>query len=120
MYATALAPFIKVAAPSGYFRDTEQLLRRATADDARIADREVFGSLGHFQAIALICPRPCLVQIGEQDGALNNMAGARVEAERAALYYRKLGLADRFQFHAHPGGHEFDTPAILGFFDKHL
>jgi dienelactone hydrolase len=120
MYATALAPFIKVAAPSGYFRDTEQLLSRAMADDARLVDREIFGGLGHFQAIGLICPRPCLVQIGEQDGALNDLAGARVEAERAALYYRKLGVADRFQFHAHPGGHEFDPEALLGFFDKHL
>jgi dienelactone hydrolase len=120
LYATALAPFIKVAAPSGYFRDYAQLLDRARADDARAADREVFGSLGHFQAIALICPRPCLVQIGAQDGALNNLDGARVEAERAAAFYRQLGLADRFQFQVHPGGHEFDPAAILDFFDRHL
>lgn len=120
MYATALSPFIKVAAPSGYFRDYAQLMQRANADDARPADREGFGGIGHFQAIALICPRPCLVQIGEQDGELNNMAGARVEAERAARFYRKLGVADRFQFNAHPGGHEFDTKVILDFFDRHL
>jgi hypothetical protein len=120
MYATALAPFIKVAAPSGYFRDTAQVFRRAAADDARAADREVFGSPGHFQAIGLICPRPCLVQIGEQDGAINDLAGARVEAERAANFYRQLGIADRFQFHVHPGGHEYDPAAILDFFDRHL
>lgn len=120
MYAAALTPWIKVAAPSGYFRDYEQLLRRAVADDARQAEREIFGGLGHFQAVALICPRPCLVQIGEQDGALNDMAGARVEAERAAGYYRRLGLEDRFRFQAHPGGHEFDPKAILDFFDRHL
>jgi dienelactone hydrolase len=120
MYATALAPFIKVAAPSGYFRDYEQLLRRAAADDSRLSDREHFGGLGHFQAIALICPRPCYVEIGQQDGALNDPIGARAEAERAAQFYRKLGLADRFQFNLHPGGHEFDTAAILDFFAKHL
>jgi dienelactone hydrolase len=120
MYATALAPFIKVAAPSGYLRDTEQGLARAAADDARAADREMFGGWGHFQAIGLICPRPCLVQLGEQDGAINPMEGARVEAERAAQFYQKLGLADRFQFQTHAGGHEFDTPAILAFFDRHL
>ena len=120
MYATALSPFIKVAAPSGYFRDSEQLLSRATSDAATAADREIFGGLGHFQAVGLICPRPCLVQIGEQDGALNAMPGARAEAERAALYYRKLGIADRFQFNGHPGGHEFDTQVILSFFDRHL
>jgi hypothetical protein len=120
MYATALAPFIKVAAPSGYFRDQEQQMRRAAADDSRLADREHFGGLGHAQAIALICPRPCYVEIGLQDGALNNLDGARVEAERAAQFYRQLGFADRFKFNLHPGGHEFDTPAILAFFDRHL
>lgn len=120
MYATALNPFIKVAAPSGYFRDTEQILAKATADTAPAAARELFGVLGHFQAIALICPRPCLVEIGEQDGALNPMAGARVEAERAAAFYRQLGVADRFRFSAHAGGHELDTKTILDFFDSHL
>ena len=46
--------------------------------------------------------------------------GARIEAGRASEYYRKLGVADRFQFNLHPAGHEFDTPAILAFFDRHL
>ena len=120
MYATALAPFIKAAAPSGYFRDQEQQMKRAAADDSRLADREHFGGLGHAQAIALICPRPCYVEIGLKDGALNNIDGARIEAGRAAEYYRKLGVADRFQFNLHPAGHEFDTPAILAFFDRNL
>lgn len=120
MYATALAPFIKVAAPSGYFRDTAQVLEKAGTEAATAAERELFGGLGHFQAVALICPRPCLVQIGELDGAINPMAGARAEAGRAATFYRKLGVADRFQFSAHAGGHEFDTKTILDFFDRHL
>ncbi|MDO8539624.1 MAG: dienelactone hydrolase family protein [Opitutaceae bacterium] len=120
MYASALAPFIKVAAPSGYLRDHAKQLERAAADDAKLADREVFGGLGHFQAIGLICPRPCMVQIGEQDGAINPLDGVRVEAERAAGIYRRLGIAERFQLQVHPGGHEFDTAAILAFFDRHL
>jgi hypothetical protein len=48
------------------------------------------------------------------------MAGARAEAARAATFYQKLGVPDRFQFSAHPGGHEFDTQTILTFFDRHL
>ena len=120
MYATALAPFIKVAAPSGYLRDTAALLTRATTDTATAADRDLFDDLGHFQALALICPRPCLVEIGEQDGALNPMAGARAEAERAATFYQKLGVPDRFPFSPHPGGHEFAPQTILAFFDRHL
>ena len=61
-----------------------------------------------------------LVEIGEKDSTLNPMTGARAEAERAASFYKKLGIADRFQFSAHPGGHEFDTKTILDFFDRHL
>lgn len=120
MYATALAPFIKVAAPSGFFRDHAQILGRVAAGTARAPDPVDFGGLGHAQAIALICPRPCLVQIGELDGTLNPLAGARAEAERAANFYRRLGIVDRFQFAVHPGGHEFDPPAILDFFAQHL
>ncbi len=120
MYATALAPFIKVAAPSGYLRDTAQSLARAAADTATATERDLFDDPGHFQALALICPRPCLVEIGEQDGTINPMPGARAEAARAAAFYQKLGVADRFQFSTHPGGHEFDTKTILSFFDRHL
>ena len=120
MYATALTPFIKVAAPSGYFREYGRLLDRVISGEARQPDPERFGGLGHFQAVALICPRPCLVEIGEKDGTLNPMAGARAEAESAAEFYRKLGVADRFQFSAHAGGHEFETKTVLDFFDRHL
>lgn len=120
LYAAALSPFIKVAAPSGYFRDYARLLEKIGTGEARQPDPEKPDGLGHFQAIALICPRPCRVEIGVQDEALNPMAGARTEAERAARYYRELGVADRFQFSAHPGGHDYDTQAVLDFFGRHL
>ena len=48
------------------------------------------------------------------------VSGREGTAERAARYYRQLGISDRFQFNAHPGGHEFHTEAVLGFFAKHL
>ncbi|MBI5689771.1 MAG: acetylxylan esterase [Verrucomicrobia bacterium] len=120
MYAAALEPRIKVAAPSGYLRDLAQLHLRAAADDSKVTDREAVGGLGHFQAIGLICPRPCLMQIGRQDGAINPLDGAQVEADRAAEFYRRLGIGDRFVYHLHAGGHEFEVPAILEFFDRHL
>ena len=120
MYATAIAPFIKAAAPSGYFRDQAEQLARAAADDSKPSERDPFHALGHAQAIALIAPRPVLVQLGEKDGAINPLDGARREAVRAASYYERLGLAERFQFQVHRGGHEYDTAAILDFFDRHL
>lgn len=120
LHVTALSPFIKAAAPSGYFRESGRLLQRIATGEARQPDPERYGGLGHAELIALICPRPCLVEIGEQDGALNPMAGAREEAERAAEYYRKLGVPERFRFSAHAGGHEFDTKTVLDFFDREL
>jgi dienelactone hydrolase len=119
MYVTALSPFIKVAAPSAYFKDYDDILARAKEGKARSPDRELAGGFSHAQAIALICPRPCLVQMGEKDPVVP-IAGARKETERAALFYRKLGLADRYEFQVHDGGHVYDTKAVLDFFARHL
>ena len=120
MYTTALWPSIKVAAPSAYFRDTEMLLYQGLSDSSRVLpDRFYFKGTGHSQAIGLICPRPCMVQMGEND-ALFSMDGARKEAERAALYYEKLGISERFEFNRHPGGHEFENESIFRFFGQHL
>lgn len=118
MYITALCPFIKAAAPSANFRDTEAGLLRIASSDRQSFYR-LEGSFGHFQAIGLICPRPCMVQLGEQD-QLFDMDGARIEAERAALFYKKLGIEDRFEFTTHSAGHEFEIESIFRFFDKYL
>lgn len=48
------------------------------------------------------------------------MEGAKKEAERAATYYEKLGISDRFEFNTHTGGHEFENESIFRFFEKHL
>lgn len=119
MYVTALSPFIKAAAPSAYLKDHDEILARAKAGKARMPDREVANGLSHAQAIALICPRPCLVQMGEQDTVVS-LAGGRKESERAEAFYRKLGVADRYAFQVHAGGHVYDTKAILDFFDRNL
>jgi len=120
LYTTALCPFIKVAVPSAYFRDSGTLLKEAVADDSKIPpERLIFTGVGHFQAIGLICPRPCMVQLGENDG-LFNMDGAKKEAARSAEFYKKLGIGDKFEFSTHKGGHEFDIESIFRFFGKYL
>lgn len=119
MYTTALCPFIKAAAPSAYFRDSESDLL-ATLDATREKQSiYTFKGFGHFQAIGMICPRPCLVQLGEKDG-LFDMDGARAEAERAAQFYEKLNIGDRFEFMTHDAGHEYEIASIFNFFDKYL
>jgi len=120
MYTTAVCPFIKVAVPSANFRDYENELKRAVADDSKtVPDRYSFKGVGHFQAVGLICPRPCMVQIGEKD-ELFNLDGARKESARAAQFYEKLGIGDLYEFNVHPAAHEFDIPSVFRFFDKHL
>lgn len=119
MYVTALSPFIKAAAPSAYLKDYDDIATRAKAGKLGLPDRDIFNGVTHAQALALICPRPVLVQMGEKDTVVP-IAGARIEAERAAAPYRALGLSGRYRFHVHADGHVYDTPAILDFFAQHL
>lgn len=121
MYTTALCPFIKAAAISGYFRDTRaglEITKNAGLSDPFGFDHP-FKSFGYFQAIGLICPRPCYVQLGEKD-ELFKIDGARIEAKRTSEFYNKLGIQDKFEFRTHPGGHEFEIGSVFDFFDKYL
>jgi dienelactone hydrolase len=118
LYVTAQSPFIKAAAPAASLRDAEEIRARLPAGQARSTDRGVEG-LTHAEVVALICPRPCLVQIGETDTVVP-IAGGRKESARAAVFYEKLGQAGRYRFQVHAGGHVFDTQAILDFFDREL
>lgn len=119
MYTTALFPLIKVAAPSGYFRDTEAELRKTIETGSKPQGFNLFTGFGHFQTIGFICPRPCMVQLGEKD-TLFDLEGAKREAHKASLHYEKLGIRDRFTFDIHSGGHEFNTANILEFMDEFL
>lgn len=116
---TALCPFIKAAAPSAYFRDSEADLM--SINDLKRKDPNVYSykGLGHFQAIGLICPRPCMVQMGEND-SLFDMEGVKKEVKRAANIYEKLGVGSNFSLVTHPGGHELNVPQILEFFKNNL
>jgi hypothetical protein len=60
-----------------------------------------------------------MVQVGEKD-ELFDLKKAGVEAKRAASFYEKLGIGDRFSFSTHPGGHEYEIESIFDFFGKYL
>lgn len=119
IYVTALNPFIKVAAPSAFMKDYAQTLKRSAEGVARPPEREVVGGMGPAQAIALICPRPCLLQLGKADTVIS-LKEAEPEVKRAADYYEKLGVKDRFVFDIHDGGHVYEATTVLDFFDRHL
>lgn len=119
MYAAALCPFIKAAAISGNFRDSEAELNKIMDFNLINSLTNSFDGFGYFQAIGMICPRPCLVQLGEQD-SLFGMGEARAEAKRASFFYEQLGMEDNFKFASHPGGHEFEIEGIFDFFGENL
>jgi len=60
-----------------------------------------------------------MVQLGAKDG-LFNMDEAKRETERAAEFYKKLGVGSRFEFNVHQGGHEFEIESIFKFFGRYL
>ena len=60
-----------------------------------------------------------MVQIGATDG-LFNMDEAKKESARAAEFYKRLEISDRYEFNVHPAGHEFDIPNVFRFLDKYL
>ncbi len=119
MYTTALCPFIKAAAPSAYFTDSKADLMEISDPEKRNPEAHTHRGLGHFQVIGLICPRPCLVQMGAND-MLFDLNGAKIEADKASQFYKKLGKAERFEFNIHKGGHEFEIESIFDFFNKHI
>lgn len=72
-----------------------------------------------YAAVPLICPRPLMIQSGEND-TVAPLDAARRAIPMARAYYEKIGAEDRFEFNVHPGGHVFENDAIFRFFDKHL
>ncbi|MFP6763985.1 MAG: dienelactone hydrolase family protein [Planctomycetaceae bacterium] len=69
--------------------------------------------------VALICPRAHQIQAGSRDNASHRETGLQL-APRAATYFEKLGIADRFQHVVFEGGHEFHDASAWAFVEKHL
>jgi dienelactone hydrolase len=107
LHTMAVTPWIKVGVVSGMFRDTGENLHPAAR------------GFGQIQAAALICPRPLMLQNGENDSVVS-VEAARVGAPKVEAFYQNLGLGERFEFTVHPGAHEFHIDSLLGFFDEHL
>ena len=69
--------------------------------------------------VSLICPRPLLIQTGEQD-PISDPELVNVEINQANNHYERLKLREKFQWHRHPGGHEIDLENGLNFLDNWL
>ncbi|KPL09390.1 MAG: hypothetical protein AMS26_22925 [Bacteroides sp. SM23_62] len=118
LHVAALFPEIKVAVPSGNFREHELVLNRVDDPESRV-ERNHFDMFGNAQVAGMVCPRSLMIQMGAED-TLFDLEGVRREAKKAAAYYDKLGIGDLFEYSEHPGGHVFENESIFRFFEKHL
>jgi len=118
LHVTALYPEIKVAVPSGSFREHEAILNRIDDPENR-TDRYHFDMFGNAQVAGMVCPRPLMIQMGLED-TLFDLEGVRREVKKASGYYDKIGIGELFEYSEHPGGHVFENESIFNFFKKHL
>jgi dienelactone hydrolase len=116
----ALEPRIKVAVSSCYFGVQEWRYERdelSVPTDFRFSDR--FTQLIDSDLVALICPRPLLIQAGKSDNASHREGGVAL-APASAAHYKKVGKEGNFEFLVFEGGHEFHDPSAWAFLKKHL
>jgi dienelactone hydrolase len=76
-------------------------------------------TFNHSDLASMICPRPFFVEHGIQHGP-NWMKWSGSEYRFVESLYKQLGIADRTQFYAFPGGHETGTEEAFRFLDKWL
>ncbi|WP_298864473.1 dienelactone hydrolase family protein [uncultured Gimesia sp.] len=111
---------IKVSVASCYFGVQEG--RYAESELSVPSDFRFMNRLTLFNdadLVALICPRALQIQAGSKDRASHRETGKNI-APRAAAFYKKLNLSNRFQYVIFEGGHEFDDASAWTFVKKHL
>lgn len=111
---------IKVSVSSCYFGVQEgryEMDELSIPSDFRFMDRMTL--FNDADIVALICPRAHQIQAGSKDNASHREKGAQI-APRAASYYDKLQLSDRFEHVIFDGGHEFNDANAWAFIEKHL
>jgi len=67
--------------------------------------------------VSLICPRPLLIQTGEQD-SISWPPLVEQEFLQAQLHYRKLGIEEKILWDRHDGGHEINISSGVKFLKK--
>lgn len=120
LYSTALEPRIRVAVVAAYLNDREKVLD--SSDPTGFLDWRYPDSLTLWRdpaVVAMVAPRPLLIEAGNQD-QLFPIEGARRVAPEAARFYQKLGLGDRFKFSEFVGRHDFNNKMAMEFVEEHL
>ena len=114
LFAAAVDTRIKAAVCSCFFNN-RMLYDRPDWVWFDAANRFLDAEVG-----ALVCPRSLYVEVGRKD-ELFNFRHARPEARKLEGIYRRLGIADKFHYEEHGGGHELDKKDLgINFLCRHL
>ena len=114
LVAAAADTRIRVALPSGFFNNRKIYLYHESSWSGAaetFLDAEI---------AALVCPRALYIEVGKLD-TLFAARHAAPEAAKVAKLYEQLGIANRFVYHEHKGGHELGLANDgINFLCKHL
>ena len=111
---------IQVSVSSCYFGVQEYRYERdelSVPTDFRFPGRATL--FNDADKVALIAPRSLQIQAGANDVDSHRAKGAEI-APRAAAFYERLNISDRFEHVTFDGGHEFDDASAWTFVTKHL
>jgi dienelactone hydrolase len=107
-------PAIKAGVCSAGFRARNAETLTGQLDSIEIGRRTPQSAM-----VAMICPRPLMIQTGAEDTVVE-LPDVKRGIPQARGYYERLGISDRFEFNVHAGGHVFENEALFRFFDSHL
>jgi hypothetical protein len=127
MFWMPLEPRIKAGVVSAWFN--HRLTKMAVPDERYSCFLETKEEHAIFQgwltefsdrdAVALICPRPLLVQHGKAD-RIASWPQMVEEFKAASKHYEHLQMADRIELDLHDGGHEARVPSGIAFLSRWL
>jgi fermentation-respiration switch protein FrsA (DUF1100 family) len=127
MFWMPLEPRIKAGVVSAWFN--QRLTKMAVPDERYSCFLETKEEHAFFQgwltefsdrdAVALICPRPLLVQHGKAD-RIASWPQMVEEFKAASKHYEHLQLADHIELDLHDGGHEARVPSGIAFLSRWL
>lgn len=127
MFFLPLEPRIKAGVVSAWFNHRQAKMAVSDSRYSTFLDTDeehafFRGWLTEFtdaDAIALICPRPILIQHGKRDN-IAHWPDLLTEFESARAHYARLGIPDRCQLDLHEGFHEARPDTGVPFLQKWL
>jgi dienelactone hydrolase len=126
LWVPPLVPEYKVVVCAGHFNDWAAKTTDPEAstcylwhNDDEMYNFDLLNRFNHSDLAALICPRPFMAEMGQQDAVTPRPWADREYAKVAALY-AQLGLAERTEIHWGEGGHQIFAERSYPFLDRWL